>query len=113
MSIVACRNIMRNEEVLVSYNYDLSGAPEWYKDLWQHHKRYMAINLYIFRVSKKESEISSMPMWQIKIYLTSIQNEHLFYHIVGNIPRTRDKNQGHVIRDILVDSSRKVKSEKL
>ena len=42
MSIVACRNIMKNEEVLVSYNYELSGAPEWYKDLWQNHKRYMA-----------------------------------------------------------------------
>ena len=41
MSIVACRNIMKNEEVLVSYNYELSGSPEWYKDLWQNHKRYM------------------------------------------------------------------------
>ena len=38
---------------------------------------------------------------------------NIFFYVVGNIPRTRDKNQGHVIRDILVDSSRKVKSEKL
>ena len=52
MSIVACRNIMKNEEVLVSYNYDLSGAPEWYKDLWQNHKRYMVINLHIFLISQ-------------------------------------------------------------
>ena len=39
MSIVACRNITKNEEILVSYNYELSGAPQWYKDLWQRHVR--------------------------------------------------------------------------
>ena len=40
MSIISCRNIAKDEEILVSYNYELSGAPQWYKDLWQNHKRY-------------------------------------------------------------------------
>ena len=40
MSIISCRNITKDEEILVSYNYELLGAPQWYKDLWQSHKRY-------------------------------------------------------------------------
>ena len=31
MSVVALREIKRDEEVFVSYNYSVSHAPEWYQ----------------------------------------------------------------------------------
>ena len=34
MSIVATRDIVAGEEVLVSYNYDIPHAPVWYRDQW-------------------------------------------------------------------------------
>ena len=41
MSIVAVRNIMPGEEILVNYNYDVKMAPDWYQTLW---KQYMQNN---------------------------------------------------------------------
>ena len=35
MSIVALRDIGKDEEILVNYNYDLKLAPAWYQLLWQ------------------------------------------------------------------------------
>ena len=35
MSVVALKHILADEEILVSYNYDLRYAPEWYQNLWQ------------------------------------------------------------------------------
>ena len=37
MSIVAVRNIMPGEEILVNYNYDVKMAPDWYQSLWKHY----------------------------------------------------------------------------
>lgn len=37
MSVVAKRDIVEGEEILVSYNYEMVHAPEWYKDLWFTH----------------------------------------------------------------------------
>ena len=37
MSIVAVRNIMPGEEILVNYNYDVKMAPDWYQTLWKHY----------------------------------------------------------------------------
>ena len=35
MSVVSTRFISSGEEVLVSYNYEMSTAPEWYRELWK------------------------------------------------------------------------------
>jgi hypothetical protein len=45
MSIVAIREIKRDEEVLVCYNYDLRTAPGWYRELWQNHVKILDENL--------------------------------------------------------------------
>ena len=34
MSIVATRDIVAGEEILVSYNYDIPHAPAWYREQW-------------------------------------------------------------------------------
>ena len=39
MSIVAGRALAAGEEVFVSYNYALEGAPTWYQALWFEHLR--------------------------------------------------------------------------
>ena len=39
MSIVAAKDIVAGEEVLVSYNYDIPHAPSWYRELWFDHLR--------------------------------------------------------------------------
>ena len=39
MSIVALREIRKDEEILVSYNYVLVHSPQWYKELWFTHLR--------------------------------------------------------------------------
>ena len=39
MSVVASRPISPSEEILVSYNYTVILAPEWYKQLWLDHLR--------------------------------------------------------------------------
>ena len=39
MSVVASRDIMAGEEILVSYNYMIAKSPQWYKDLWFTHLR--------------------------------------------------------------------------
>ena len=38
-SIVARRSIRRGEEILVSYNYSIAKAPQWYRDLYFQHLR--------------------------------------------------------------------------
>ena len=37
MSVVATRDIAKDEEVFVSYNYCVSMAPAWYQELWFRH----------------------------------------------------------------------------
>lgn len=37
MSVVATRDIAKDEEVFVSYNYCVSMAPDWYQELWFRH----------------------------------------------------------------------------
>ena len=39
MSLVAKREILAGEEILVNYGYKLSHAPTWYQDLWFRHLR--------------------------------------------------------------------------
>ena len=39
MSIVATKDIVAGEEVLVSYNYDVPHAPAWYREQWFEHLR--------------------------------------------------------------------------
>jgi hypothetical protein len=35
MKLFAVSVLLKGEEVLVNYNYDLSGAPPWYLELWE------------------------------------------------------------------------------
>ena len=44
MSIVAVRDIVPDEEVLVNYNYNLKMAPDWYQDLWHDHVKQLDDN---------------------------------------------------------------------
>ena len=39
MSVVSLRPILPHEEILVSYNYRLWMAPEWYQEQWVKYKR--------------------------------------------------------------------------
>ncbi|XP_023332051.1 uncharacterized protein LOC111704142 isoform X2 [Eurytemora carolleeae] len=39
MSIKALEDLRRGDEILVSYNYRMEGAPEWYSELWYNHLR--------------------------------------------------------------------------
>ena len=39
MSLVAKREILAGEEILVNYGYKLSHAPTWYQDHWFRHLR--------------------------------------------------------------------------
>ena len=39
MSLVAKREILAGEEILVNYHYKLSHAPVWYQHLWFAHLR--------------------------------------------------------------------------
>jgi hypothetical protein len=41
MSVVAARAIEPGEEILVSYNYLVPLAPEWYKLQWFQHLRWL------------------------------------------------------------------------
>ena len=40
MAIYAIQDIKQDEEILVSYNYGLTNAPVWYKNLWLQYLRY-------------------------------------------------------------------------
>ena len=37
--IKALEDLRRGDEILVSYNYRMEGAPEWYSELWYNHLR--------------------------------------------------------------------------
>ena len=39
MSIVATKDIVAGEEVLVSYNYAIPHSPAWYREQWFDHLR--------------------------------------------------------------------------
>ena len=78
MSIISCRNIAKDEEILVSYNYELYGAPQWYKDLWQNHKRYDYHHKHLL-------------FFEVKIYPPHTMNIIIYVLLVENVRRTREK----------------------
>ena len=64
MSIVAKEDIPCNEEVLVSYGYRISEAPDWYVDLWFQHLRQdkNLTEAEVYQAAKKESRFSQAPI---------------------------------------------------
>ena len=64
MSIVASRNILCNEEILVSYGYRIWQSPAWYANLWFEYLR-EDLNLTeeeVFHAARKESRFSQAPV---------------------------------------------------
>jgi hypothetical protein len=64
MSVVAKEDIACDEEVLVSYNYRISQAPNWYIDLWFQHLREDK-NLTeeeVYQAAKKECRFNHSPI---------------------------------------------------
>ena len=64
MAIVANDDIPCHGEILVSYNYRICQAPEWYVELWFKHLR-EDNNLTeeeVYQAAKKESRLSQLPL---------------------------------------------------
>ena len=64
MSVFAKEDIPCDEEVLVSYNYRLTQAPDWYVELWFKHLREVE-NLTeeeVYQAAKKESRFKESPI---------------------------------------------------
>ena len=64
MSIVAKEDIPCHGEILVSYNYRICHAPDWYIDLWFKHLREDE-NLSeeeVYQFAKRESRLSQIPV---------------------------------------------------
>ena len=60
MCILANRDILPAEEILVSYNYELKYCPPWYKDLWSD----------FLHKSKEETDLST----RLSAFLEKIEN---------------------------------------
>ena len=61
MSVVSLRPILPHEEILVSYNYRLWMAPDWYQEQWVKHKREIE---QVSEVSNKENFVCSLKYYQ-------------------------------------------------
>ena len=62
MSIIATEDIQHHEEVLVSYNYRMVHAPQWYVDFWFTHLRENE-NMSeegLYQLAKKESRLNGV-----------------------------------------------------
>lgn len=61
MSLVAKRNIAKNEEILVNYNYESEYAPKWFQELYRGKPLYHSgfgcsgVEIFSFRAHAKQS----------------------------------------------------------
>ena len=64
MAIVAKEDIPRHEEILVSYNYRMCHAPEWYTDLWFKHLRedQNLTEEEVYQAARRESRLSQLTL---------------------------------------------------